>query len=132
MGHELSGEVVEAGSLVRRFRPGDQVVVEPQKSCGVCLYCQGGDYYLCRQKVVLGTTTWNGAFGEYIAAPEKIVYPLPDNMSFEEGALVEPLAVGLHAVRQSSVQLGSSVVVIGSGTIGLPPSLVRKPKGQGT
>jgi len=131
MGHELSGEVVEVGSLVRRFQAGDRVVAEPQKTCGVCLYCQSTDYYLCRQKVVLGTTTWNGAFGEYVTAPEKIVYPLPDNMSFEEGALVEPLAVGLHAVRQSSVQIGSSVVIIGSGTIGLATMACAKAQGAG-
>ena len=131
MGHELAGEVVEVGSLVRRFQAGDRVVAEPQKTCGVCLYCQSTDYYLCRQKVVLGTTTWNGAFGEYVTAPEKIVYPLPDNMSFEEGALVEPLAVGLHAVRQSSVQIGSSVVIIGSGTIGLATMACAKAQGAG-
>ncbi|MDH7500763.1 MAG: zinc-binding dehydrogenase, partial [candidate division NC10 bacterium] len=125
------GEVVEVGRAVEGFQPKDRVVVEPQKTCGTCIYCQGSDYYLCKQKVVLGTTTWNGAFGEYIVAPERIVYPLPDNMSYEEGALVEPLAVGLHAVRQSGVQLGSSVVVIGSGTIGLATMACAQAQGAG-
>jgi len=131
MGHEVSGEVAGVGSAVRRFRPRDRVVVEPQKSCGSCIYCRGGDYYVCRQKVVLGTTTWNGAFGEYVVAPEGIVHPLPANMSYEEGALVEPLAVGLHAVRQSSVKLGSSVVMIGSGTIGLATMACAQAQGAG-
>jgi len=131
MGHELSGEVVAVGAAVQGFRAGDRVVVEPQKTCGTCIYCQGTDYYLCKQKVVLGTTTWNGAFGEYVSAPEEIVYHLPENMSYEEGALVEPLAVGLHAVRQSSVKLGSSVVVIGSGTIGLATIACAKAQGAG-
>jgi len=131
MGHELSGEVMEVGSAVKGFRPKDRVMVEPQKTCGTCVYCQGTDYYLCKQKVVLGTTTWNGAFGEYILAPEPIVYHLPANMTYEEGALVEPLAVGLHAVRQSSVHLGSSVVVIGSGTIGLATMACAQAQGAG-
>lgn len=131
MGHELSGEVAEVGSAVRGFRPGNRVVVEPQKTCGNCIYCQGTNYYLCSQKVVLGTTTWNGAFGEYVVAPEGIVYHLPDNMTFEEGALVEPLAVGLHAVRQSSIQLGSSVVIVGAGTIGLATMACARAQGAG-
>jgi len=131
MGHELAGVVVEAGSAESRFRPGERVVVEPQKTCGSCLYCQSGDYYVCRQKVVLGTTNWSGAFGEYVVAPEAIVHPLPEEMSFEEGALVEPLAVGLHAVRQSSVRLGSSVVVIGAGTIGLATIVCARAQGAG-
>lgn len=131
MGHEISGEVVEVGSAVKDYGPGDRVLVEPQKTCGTCIYCRGGDYYVCKQKVVMGTTTWSGAFGEYIAVPEGIVHPLPDDMTYEEGALVEPLAVGLHAVRQSSVKLGSSVVVIGSGTIGLATMACAKAQGAG-
>jgi L-iditol 2-dehydrogenase len=131
MGHELSGEVAEVGSAVKGFKTGARVLVEPQKTCGSCMYCQGSDYYVCKQKVVLGTTTWDGAFGEYVVAPEQIVYHLPDNMTFEQGALVEPLAVGLHAVRQSSVRLGSSVVIIGCGTIGLATMACAQAQGAG-
>jgi L-iditol 2-dehydrogenase len=119
MGHEVSGDVVEAGPEVGSFRPGDRVLVEPQISCGKCLYCRTGDYHLCVSKVMLGVPAWPGAFGEFITAPEQTLIRLPDGFSYEEGAMVEPLAVGVHSARKARVQLGESALVLGAGPIGL-------------
>ena len=70
---------------------------------------------LCENKIVLGTQEWPGSFGEYIVAPAKVVYPLPDSLSYEEGVMVEPLAVGVHAVRWSEMGPGDNVLVLGGG-----------------
>ncbi len=119
MGHEVSGDIVEVGSEVRGFHPGDRVIVEPQISCGHCLYCQSGDYHLCTSKVIMGVPAWPGGFGEYVTAPAQTLIKLPDSFSYEEGAVVEPLAVGIASARKARVQLGDSALVLGSGTIGL-------------
>lgn len=119
LGHELSGQVEAVGKNVTQFRPGDRVTVEPQLNCGACGPCRAGAPNLCRRKVVLGTTPWPGSFGELIAVPERVVYKLPDALDFELGALVEPLAVGVHAARVSGLGLGGSAAVFGSGPIGL-------------
>ncbi|MCC8190487.1 MAG: alcohol dehydrogenase catalytic domain-containing protein [Planctomycetes bacterium] len=118
-GHESSGHVVEVGSAVTRFKPGDRIVIEPQKSCGHCPDCLRGDYNVCPEKAVLGTVKWQGSFGEYIVAPERAVHHLPDAISLEEGALAEPLAVAAHAVRISRTGLDSSVLIQGCGPIGV-------------
>ena len=119
MGHEVAGDVVEVGADVRSFKPGDRVLVEPQVSCGRCLYCRSGDYHLCLSKVMLGVPAWPGAFGEFITAPERTLLRLPDGFSYEEGAMVEPLAVGVHSARKARVQVGESALVLGAGPIGL-------------
>lgn len=118
-GHELSGEIVEAGAAVRTLQPGDRVTVEPQTYCRACGPCLRGQYNLCSGKRLMGTPAWPGAFGEYVAVPQDKVYRLPDGLSLEDGALVEPLAVGAHAARMADVKLGDTVLVMGSGTIGL-------------
>jgi threonine dehydrogenase-like Zn-dependent dehydrogenase len=118
-GHEFAGEVVEIGSNVTKYRIGDRVTVEPQYGCGECLYCRNGHYNVCRNKVVLGSNKWSGSFGEYVIAPEEAVIPLPDNITYEHGSLIEPLAVGLHIVRKSKLEIGQTVAIIGAGTIGL-------------
>jgi threonine dehydrogenase-like Zn-dependent dehydrogenase len=118
-GHEFAGEVVEIGSNVTKYSIGDRVTVEPQYGCGECSYCRNGHYNVCKNKVVLGSNKWSGSFGEYVIAPEKAVIPLPDNLTYEQGALIEPLAVGLHIVRKSKLEIGQSTAIIGAGTIGL-------------
>ncbi len=119
MGHEVSGDIVEVGTEVRGFQPGDRVLVEPQISCGKCFYCRTGDYHLCLSKVIMGVPAWPGAFGEYVIAPEQTLIKLPGSFSYEEGAMCEPLAVGIASARKARVQLGDSALVLGSGTIGL-------------
>ena len=76
-------------------------------------------YNICKNKVILGSNSWSGSFGEFVVAPEEAVISIPDNMSFEQAALIEPLAVGLHLVRRSGLKAGQSVAIIGAGTIGL-------------
>lgn len=119
LGHEMAGEVAEVGEEVTLFKKGDRVSVEPQTYCRQCSNCYRGQYNLCNNKRILGTTSWPGAFSEYVAIPEDKVYLLPDGVSFEEGALVEPLAVGIHAAQMAKIRMGDSVLIMGSGTIGL-------------
>ena len=117
-GHEVSGIIVETGSGVKNFKTGDRVVVEPHYGCGECVYCKSGHYNVCTNKKVLGATYWSGSFGEYFVTPEQTLIHLPDNVSFEEGALIEPVAVGMHAVMQCDVK-GKDILIIGAGPIGL-------------
>ncbi len=107
-GHEFAGDVVEVGKGVTKFKPGDRVTGEPQYGCGECYYCKHGMYNLCTSKRVLGASykvpeldngEWTGSMGEYIVVPEKTVVKLADNVSYEEGALIEPVANGIYAVR---------------------------------
>ena len=119
LGHELAGEVEQIGTEVKMIRVGEAVTVEPWKHCGRCPYCFEGKYNLCTGKQAMGTTAWQGSFAEYVVAPEDVVHKLPQGVSYQEGALVEPLAVGVHTVREARVRLGESVVVLGAGSIGL-------------
>lgn len=119
MGHEFSGTVSEVGAEVSRIAVGDRVTVEPNIPCGDCLYCEDGTYHLCKNAVAVGFHTGSGGFAENAVVPEQHVHVLPDGVTLEEGALVEPLAVGLHAVRQSGLSAGDTVSVFGCGPIGL-------------
>lgn len=118
-GHEAAGVVTDVGKNVVSVKVGDRVAIEPQYSCGICPDCLQGSYNICHKKIVLGTIHWSGSFGEYIIAPERAVLKLPDTVSFEQGALLEPLAVGIHAVRLSDVKMGKTVVILGCGPIGI-------------
>ncbi len=118
-GHEFAGTIVEVGSDVTSCQVGERVTAEPQYGCGTCELCRSGRYHLCKEKKILGATYWSGSFGEYIVVPESCVIPLPDTVSFDQGALIEPLAVGMHAVREHQVNKETSIAVIGCGTIGL-------------
>lgn len=118
-GHELAGDIVSVGSAVQRFAVGDRVTIDPQRVCGKCEECLAGHPNSCVKKVMLGVQEWPGSFGEYVVSPESQVYRLPGHVSYEEGAMVEPLAVGVHAVRRGGVEPGDTVLVLGGGTIGL-------------
>lgn len=118
-GHEFSGIVCEVGQGVTRFRVGDRVTAEPQYGCGKCALCNSGHYNLCRDKKILGATYWSGSFGEYVVLPERCVISLGENMSFDDGALIEPIAVGMHAVCENHVGSQHTIAVLGCGTIGL-------------
>ncbi|MGF6953697.1 2-desacetyl-2-hydroxyethyl bacteriochlorophyllide A dehydrogenase [Neobacillus sp. B4I6] len=128
-GHEVAGVVIEIGSEVKSVSVGDRVTVEPHYGCGVCRHCQAGNYHICKEKKVLGTQEWIGSFGEFIVVPENTIVKLPDNVSFEQGALIEPLAVGVHAVRKARVGLGDKVAILGAGPIGLGLLLAVKNSG---
>lgn len=129
LGHEIAGEVVEVGAGVQHVKPGDRVTVEPQYGCGSCEFCQQGLVNLCASKVVPGTAKWIGVFVEYFNAPEKTIYKLNDNVSYEMGTMIEPLAVAVRALRRATVKEKDCVVILGSGTIGLLCLVVAKQLG---
>ncbi len=119
LGHECAGEVAEVGQEVTTLQPGDRVALEPGIPCRRCALCLGGRYNLCRDVVFMGTPPHHGAFRQYVTSPEDFAYRLPDGVSAEVGATVEPLAVGMHACTLTGVQPGESVAVLGAGPIGL-------------
>lgn len=118
-GHEVAGDVVAVGAAVKDFKPGDRVVVEPHYGCGECWYCKHGLYNVCTNKKVLGANGWSGGLGEYIVTPECTVVHLDDKLSYEEGALIEPVANGMYAVRNSNITPESTICIIGAGPIGI-------------
>lgn len=126
LGHECAGTIVAIGSKVEKLKVGDKVALEPGITCGQCEFCKTGRYNLCPDVEFLATPPYHGCFMNYIAFPETMAFKLPDRISTKEGALVEPLAVGMHAAKQGNVKLGDSVVILGSGTIGLVTLLACK------
>ncbi len=129
-GHEISGEVVEVGEGVGPLQPGDRVAVEPLVVCRECSYCRTGNYQLCTQYRLVGAML-DGGFAEYIRMPAYALFPLPAAVDYEVGALTEPLAVTVHAVRLGHVHLGDRVVVLGAGTIGLLSVAAARAAGAG-
>lgn len=126
LGHECAGTIVAIGSKVETLKVGDKVALEPGITCGQCEFCKTGRYNLCPDVEFLATPPYHGCLMNYIAFPETMAFKLPDTISTKEGALVEPLAVGMHAAKQGNVTLGDSVVILGSGTIGLVTLLACK------
>lgn len=119
MGHEFSGKVIEIGEGVTKVKAGDRVVVEPIYSCGECDACKQGKYNLCTKMGFYGLAGGGGGFSEFTSVPEHMLHKLPETVSYEQGALVEPAAVALHAVKQSKLQVGDKAAVFGTGPIGL-------------
>jgi len=129
LGHECAGTVVEAGKYVKKLKVGDRVALEPGQTCGQCKFCKSGKYNLCPDVEFLATPPYDGCLTNYLAYPENMAFKLPDNVSSKEGALIEPLAVGLHAAAQGNVKLGTSVTILGAGCIGLVTLLACKAYG---
>lgn len=129
LGHEVSGTVVELGEGADGLQVGDRVALEPGYSCGKCEFCKTGRYNLCPDVRFFAAPPVSGALQEYVVHPADMCFKLPDNVSTMEGALVEPLAVGLHAAALGSVGLGQSVVILGAGCIGLVTMLAAKARG---
>ncbi len=119
MGHEFSGVVTEIGEGVKKYKVGDRVSVLPVRYCGECEFCKRGAVNICANRENLGVLDIDGAFTEYICMDEKFVYGLADNVSYEEGALLEPLSVAYHAVGHAQPIEGRNVLIAGTGTIGL-------------
>lgn len=119
LGHELAGEVIKVGEDVRDVAVGDRVAVEPGITCGKCHYCKSGRYNLCPEVVFMATPPVDGAWAEYVSVRSDFLYKLPEKMSFEEGALLEPLSVGFHAMNRGKVGPADRVFITGLGPIGL-------------
>jgi L-iditol 2-dehydrogenase len=131
LGHECAGEVVALGSGVSHLRIGSRVALEPGVPCRRCRYCKSGRYNLCPDVTFMATPPVDGAFVEYIAWPADFTYPLPENLGYAEGALMEPLAVGMHAVQRARLVPGCTVLVLGGGPIGQLALLAAKAAGAG-
>ncbi len=117
LGHEFSGTVVDVGANVRRFVPGDRVVVDPNVVDDDCFYCQRGESHLCSGLDAVGVGR-PGGFAELCAVPERYVYAVPDALSLADAALVEPLACCVRGIDQADVSAGDVVVISGAGPIG--------------
>jgi D-xylulose reductase len=129
LGHESAGIVVEIGSKVTTLKKGDRVAMEPGVPCRRCQRCKEGKYNLCAETVFAATPPYDGTLAGYYSLPEDFCYKLPENVSLEEGALVEPLAVAVHITKQANVKHGDSVVVFGAGPVGLLCCAVSKALG---
>lgn len=118
VGHEIAGEVAEVGAGVTKIKPSDRVTVEPVIICGKCHYCQRGDYHLCAN-ISFQYRQGQGGLTTDFVAPERWVHLLPEGISYLAGALIEPLAVAVHAVRLANLTSAESVAIFGAGAIGL-------------
>ncbi|KAH8432389.1 NAD(P)-dependent alcohol dehydrogenase [Aspergillus melleus] len=119
VGHEASGVVLKCGPGVKGLSPGDGVALEPGVPCDSCFLCSEGRYNLCEDVQFAGVYPYAGTMQRYKVHPAKWVHKLPDNVSFAEGALLEPLSVVMHGIRSAGLTLGRGVVVCGAGPIGL-------------
>ena len=127
-GHEVSGEIAALGAGVENLEVGQKVTIQPQVVCGKCYPCRHGKYNLCETLKVMGFQT-TGVASEYFAVDAAKVTPLPQEMSFDEGAMIEPLAVAVHAVRKFGDMQGMRVAVLGAGPIGI--LVAQAAKGMG-
>lgn len=130
MGHEAAGDVLRIGPGVASIRPGQRVALRSILPCGRCEDCRSGRFNVCPDRRGLGMHL-DGAYAEQTAIPESLAVPLPDSLSYEEGALVEPLAVAMHALNITPFDLMDVVVVIGAGAIGLLTLLAARLRGAG-
>ncbi|MFC6864214.1 2,3-butanediol dehydrogenase [Halomicroarcula sp. GCM10025817] len=131
LGHEMSGVVSDVGAGVPDLEAGQRVTVNPMLPCGECRYCDEGKYNVCEHLGFVGLSGNGGGFAEQVTVPARNVVPLPSSVPLEAGALVEPLTVGLHAVRRSPMDAGDSVAVFGSGPIGLAIVQAARAAGAG-
>ena len=118
LGHEFSGDVLKVGAGVTDFKHGDRVSVDPNSYCGKCYFCSRGMKHLCKHMVGLGTAL-DGGFAETITVDEKLVHRIPDALSYEAAAMAEPLSCCLHGIDLTDIQAGQTVMIVGTGSIGL-------------
>ena len=135
MGHEAAGVIVDLGAEVREWNKGQRVTFDSTIYCGRCGFCRAGQINLCDNRRVLGVSCEeyrrDGAFAQYVALPQRILYPLPDELSFEHASMVEPLSVAVHAVNITDISLGDVAVVVGTGMVGLLVVQVLRAAGCG-
>ena len=136
MGHEASGVIEEIGKGVRHFAVGDRVTFDSTIYCGECFHCRKGEVNLCDNRRVLGVSCGeykqDGACAEYVVVPDHILYKLPETLDFVSAALTEPLAVAAHGVKIAAIEPGASMVVVGTGLIGLLLLRILRIHGSGT
>ena len=118
-GHESSGTVVACGEGANLYKEGQRIVIEPGIACGQCKYCKIGRYNQCPYVQFLSAPPVNGTFCDYLCINENYVFPIPDSLSFEDAAMIEPLAVAIHAINRARMIPGETGVIVGAGPIGL-------------
>jgi len=132
IGHEFSGEIVEIKpGCENDFKIGDKVVAKPILNCGKCYACKNGYYNVCQNLKMIGID-FPGAFAEYVKVPIDILYKVPTDMNLKTAALVEPVAVAVHAIRSSNLKVGDDVAIFGAGSIGILVGLIAKISGAGS
>lgn len=129
IGHEASGVVVKIGADVKTLQVGDRVAIEPGVPCRLCILCKSGRYNLCAEMRFCATPPYDGNLTRFYAHPADFCFKLPDHVSMEEGALLEPLSVGVHACKRAGVGVESRVLILGAGPIGLVTLLTAKAMG---
>ncbi len=136
MGHEAAGVIARTGSSVTDWREGDRVTFDSVISCGDCWFCRHGQTSLCDRRRVPGVSceefSCPGAFAEYVAVPQRILYRIPDSLDFRRAAMVEPTAIAMHGVNRMKINLNDTAIVVGSGVIGLLAVQVLRAAGCGT
>lgn len=132
LGHEIAGIVTKIGADVTNFKPGDRVCIEPGVPCGKCEFCRAGHYNVCPYVDFMATApNYKGALTNYLTHPAEWTFHLPDKMSLVEGALCEPAAVGIHAAESGGNLTGKTIVILGSGAIGLLTTMSARLMGAG-
>jgi L-iditol 2-dehydrogenase len=131
LGHEVSGQVVQVGSDVTNVAVGDRVAIEPGTPCRNCRECMAGRYHLCPDLVFLATPPYDGALIEKMTIDARNLYPMPDEMTYEEGALLEPLSVGIWGCKRARLEAGDDVLVTGAGPVGLLAAAAARALGAG-
>lgn len=126
LGHEASGTVITTGTSVTTLVPGDRVAIEPGTPCRRCSTCLSGNYHLCNKMKFAATPNNDGTLTGYYTAPEDFCYKLPSHITLQEGALIEPLAVAVHIIKQAGIVPGQNVLIMGAGPVGLLCCAVAK------
>ena len=132
LGHEVSGQVTGVGAEVTNVQVGDRVAIEPGTPCRNCRECMAGRYHLCPDLVFLATPPYDGALVEQMAIDARNLYKMPDDMTFEEGALLEPLSVGIWGCKRAGLEAGDDVLVTGAGPVGLLAAAAARAFGAGS
>ena len=132
LGHECAGQVIAVGAEVTGVQVGDRVAIEPGTPCRDCRECMAGRYHLCPDLVFFATPPYDGSLVQRMAIDERQLFPIPDAMSYEEGALCEPLSVGIWACHRASLRPGDHVLVTGAGPVGILSAQVARAFGAGS
>jgi L-iditol 2-dehydrogenase len=132
LGHEVAGQVHAVGPDVTQVKVGDRVAIEPGTPCRDCRDCMAGRYHLCPDLKFLATPPYDGALLQYLVMDERNLFVIPDSMSFEEGALLEPLSVGIWACHRAGLESGDDVLVTGAGPVGILAAQTARALGAGS
>lgn len=132
LGHEVSGQVIQVGNDVTNVAVGDRVAIEPGTPCRNCRECMAGRYHLCPDLVFLATPPYDGALLEKLTIDARNLYRMPEAMTYEEGALLEPLSVGIWGCKRAGLEGGDGVLVTGAGPVGLLAAAAARALGAGS